>query len=119
MIATIRGCEIVFVPVASAGFVGDLFIAGLRTHAAENTFAVVGCNKAGVETVGDKEASYYGLSCIVDVKGQVVAQAAQGEEDTIVGTVDLDEIRGARRRLFVLRDRRPELYGPITAPVNG
>jgi N-carbamoylputrescine amidase len=115
----LRGAEIVFVPVASVGFVGDLFIAGLRTHAAENAYAVVGCNKAGVEIVGDKKASYYGLSCIVDCRGQVLAQAAAEQEDLIVATVDLDAAREVRRRLFVYRDRRPELYGIISQPVAG
>lgn len=108
-VLALRGAEMVFVPVASAGFVGDLFVAGLRTHAAENAFAVVGCNKAGTEVVGDKSASYYGLSCIVGPNGAVVAQAKDGESDMIHGTVDLDEIRDIRRRLFVYRDRRPEL----------
>jgi N-carbamoylputrescine amidase len=109
----LRGAEIVFVPVASSGFVGDLFIAGLRTHAAENAYYVVGCNKAGVEKVDDVEAHYYGQSAIVGPRGQVLAQAADAEPDLITGELDLDAITEQRRKLFVYRDRRPELYDPI------
>jgi beta-ureidopropionase len=107
------GAEIVFVPVASSGFVGDLFIAGLRTHAAENAYYVVGCNKAGAENVDDITAHYYGSSAIVSPRGQVLAQAADGEPDIIHAELDLDLILDQRRKLFVYRDRRPELYGPI------
>lgn len=107
------GAEIVFVPVASCGFVGDLFIAGLRTHAAENAYVVAGCNKAGVEVVEGHETPYYGLSCIVDCNGKVLEQAPESTEAVIHATVDLDLIREQRRRLFVYRDRRPELYTAI------
>jgi predicted amidohydrolase len=113
-ILALQGAQIVFVPVASTGFVGDLFVAGLRTHAAENAFAVVGCNKAGDEKVGDRTAHYYGLSCIVGIRGEVLAEAPKDVPATIEATVDLDAIKAARRRLFVLRDRRPELYGLIS-----
>ncbi|HEY2597528.1 MAG TPA: carbon-nitrogen hydrolase family protein [Candidatus Dormibacteraeota bacterium] len=112
-ILALQGAQIVFVPVASTGFVGDLFVAGLRTHAAENAFAVIGCNKSGDENVGARTAHYYGLSCIVGIRGEVLAAAPQDIPATIEATIDLDAIKAARRRLFVLRDRRPELYGLI------
>jgi N-carbamoylputrescine amidase len=110
----LMGAEIVFVPVASSGFVGDLFIAGLRTHAAENAYYVVGCNKAGLEKVGSVEAHYYGQSAIIGPRGQILAQAADSNADVISAELDLDAIAEQRRRLFVYRDRRPELYGPIS-----
>lgn len=112
-ILALRGAELVFVPVASCGFVGDLFIAGLRTHAAENAYVVVGCNKSGTEVVEGHETPYYGLSCIVDCNGKVLAQAPEAEQGIIHATVDLDQIREQRKRLFVYRDRRPELYSPL------
>jgi N-carbamoylputrescine amidase len=59
------------------------------------------------------EADYYGQSAIVGPRGQVLAQAADADADVISAELDLDAIAEQRRRLFVYRDRRPELYGPI------
>ena len=53
-------------------------------------------------------------SVIVDIDGRVLTQPARGEA-LILARVDLararDKAFGARND--VLRDRRPELYGPI------
>lgn len=117
-ILALRGAEIVFVPVASTGFVKDLFVAGLRTHAVENAFVVVGCNKSGTEVVEDREVPYYGNSAIVDCNGTVLAQAPEDEPGIIHASVELDRIKDQRRRMFVYRDRRPELYVPICERVQ-
>jgi N-carbamoylputrescine amidase len=113
-ILALQGAEIVFVPVASTGFVKDLFVAGLRTHALENAFVVAGCNKSGVEAVEDREVPYYGNSAIVGVNGSVLAQAPEDEPGIIHASVDLDSLKDQRRRMFVYRDRRPDLYGIIS-----
>ncbi|MEE8449615.1 MAG: nitrilase-related carbon-nitrogen hydrolase [Thermodesulfobacteriota bacterium] len=113
-VLTLRGAELLFVPSASAGYVHDMWVCGFRTHAAENEVFAVGINKSGVERVKDKEARYYGMSLITGPDGRVIAQAPEGEPGVICTTVDMDEVRVARRRILLFRDRRPELYGTLT-----
>lgn len=113
---SLMGAEIVFVPVASAGYVSELWLMGLRIHAAENELFVVGCNKAGLEKVQTEEARYYGMSSIIGTNGRVIEQAPEGEPAIIKAKIDLDEITEARQRIQIYRDLRPEIYGIMTKP---
>lgn len=113
-VLALKGAEMIFVPTASAGYVWEMWICGLRANAAENVVFTAGCNKAGIESVDGRETRYYGMSCVVGPDGRVIAQGPEGEGPALVrGTVDLDEVAEARRRIMIYRDRRPELYGPL------
>lgn len=105
----LQGADLVCVPVASSGYVGDLFVAGLRTHAVENGFFVLGSNKHGDESVEGVESHFYGLSAIVGPHGRVLAQASDQRAETITSRINLDNNLEQRQRIFVYRDRRPEL----------
>lgn len=115
-ILALRGAEMIFVPSASAGYVSEMWVAGFRTHAAENVIFAVGINKAGIEKVKDKETRYYGMSLVAGPDGRIIAQAPEGEPGVAVAQVDLDEVGTGRQKILFFRDRRPELYGTLTLP---
>jgi hypothetical protein len=47
--------------------------------------------------------------------GEILATASGESDDTIVAELFRDRVYAARRRWPMLRDRRPEVYGPLTA----
>lgn len=111
-VLALQGAEIVCVPNASQGDVGDLFVPSMRTCAAQHLVHVVAVNRAGTESVGGHEVSYYGRSCIVDPRGTVLAHA-EDEAGVIAAEVAPDAVATARLRQTMYRDRRPELYATL------
>lgn len=118
-----QGAEIVFVPVDSmvAGMEGgattqDMFVVELRTRALDNCVWVCATNLGGREQVQDKRHTYFGESCIIHPTGQVVALAPSSRPAVISATIDLEEVNTARRNLYTLEHRRPELYNSISRP---
>jgi predicted amidohydrolase len=113
----LQGAEVVCVPNASLGDVSDLFVPSMRTCAAQNLLYVVATNRAGEEEVEGRKARYYGLSCVVGPRGELLAAAGEAEPDQLAGaTMDLDAIARVRTRQTMYRDRRPELYGLLAEP---
>ena len=113
-VLALQGAEVVCVPNASLGDVSDLFLPSMRTCAAQNLVYVVATNRAGVEEVEGRKGRYYGLSCVVSPRGELLAAAPEAEPDRLAAaTIDLDAIGSARTRQTMYRDRRPELYGPL------
>jgi N-carbamoylputrescine amidase len=116
-VLALQGAVSIFVANASEGFGSDMFVPSMRTCAAQNVLFAVSVNRAGVEQVADVETTFYGRSCIVGPRGEVLAEAKGPDEDiTLSVEVDLDKVVEDRRRLWVFRDRRPELYGLLTEP---
>jgi beta-ureidopropionase len=119
-VLALAGAEVICVPNASLGDVADLFLPSMRTCAAQNLTYVVATNRAGVEEVEGRKSRYYGLSCIVGPRGDVLAVAGEAEPGVAVGAdLDLGRIAEVRTRQTMYRDRRPELYGPVTEPWHG
>jgi predicted amidohydrolase len=113
----LQGVEVVCVPNASLGDVSDMFLPSMRTCAAQNLLYVVATNRGGVEEVEGRRSRYYGLSCIIGPRGDVLAVAGEAEPGQTVGAdVDLGRIAEVRIRQTMYRDRRPELYGLLTEP---
>ena len=54
-----------------------------------------------------------GLSLIADPTGIVLDTADSKTEKLLFAEIDRDKVIEARRRFPILRDRRPDLYGPI------
>jgi predicted amidohydrolase len=119
-VLALQGAVAVFVANASEGYVSDMFVPSMRTCAAQNVLFAVSVNRGGVERFRDVETHYYGRSCIVGTRGEVLAEAGEAAPDVaIAADVDLDRVRADRRRLWVFRDRRPELYGLVAEPDRG
>ncbi|MGX1738690.1 nitrilase-related carbon-nitrogen hydrolase [Corynebacterium flavescens] len=116
----LAGAEIVFNPNASKpGLSNRLWEIEQPAAAAANGYFVAVPNRVGIEDdeFGDEAVEFYGSSYIVDPKGNYVAgPASTKDEELIVATVDMDEIRRTRYDWQFYRDRRPDAYGPIIAP---
>ncbi len=62
--------------------------------------------------------SFYGSSFISDPYGRVLVQAPRDEEAVLVADLDLDQRRDWLELFPFLITRRPDSYGPLTAPVD-
>ncbi|MGV6819120.1 MAG: N-carbamoylputrescine amidase [Parvularcula sp.] len=79
-------------------------------HAVSNAVPVVAANRIGTEA----GQTFYGSSFIANPAGDIVAELDRTENSIITATFDLDEIARERAAWGFFRDRRPELYGPLT-----
>ncbi|MFW6050464.1 MAG: N-carbamoylputrescine amidase [Myxococcota bacterium] len=79
-------------------------------HAVANAMPVVAANRHGVE--GDMR--FYGSSFVADPRGDRVATLDRDEDGVALATFDLDALRRHRAGWGFFRDRRPDLYGPLT-----
>ncbi|MGV9800879.1 nitrilase-related carbon-nitrogen hydrolase [Mycobacterium sp. NPDC003449] len=62
--------------------------------------------------------SFYGSSFISDPYGRVLVQAPRDQEAVLVADLDLDQRRDWLELFPFLLTRRPDSYGPLTAPVD-
>lgn len=83
----------------------------LRTRSLENLMPSVYCNVVGRQ----KEFTFFGGSKVVNAAGNVTAEAKFDQEDFLVATVEVAEAIVRRRQTLLFRDRRPDLYTPISA----
>lgn len=86
----------------------------MRGHAAANVVPVVASNRIGTESSGELEMQFYGSSFITDYTGGMMKAADRETEGFLLASIELDEAREYRRSWGVFRDRRPDLYGPLT-----
>ena len=88
-------------------------------HAAANLTPLIAANRYGLErSLQDPERLYirfYGSSFIADPMGAKVAEAPEEGDAVLVHRFDLEATRELRDNWFVFRDRRPDLYGPLTS----
>ena len=80
-------------------------------HAVCNVIPVVASNRTGNE----EGQLFYGSSFIADWRGNKVADLGREEEGVIVADFDRAKLREERASMGFFRDRRPELYGALTA----
>jgi predicted amidohydrolase len=100
------GAQIVFIPSAVPAGYEHLLDLRTRARAQDNQMWVAAVNRVGVEG----EIRYCGRSKVVNPKGEVVAEATEQDEETLVAEIDLSAILKERQQEPVLRTRRPELY---------
>jgi len=82
-------------------------------RAVENMAYVISANSAGVIEAGLPAASTDGGSKIIDYRGLILAETAQGESMAAFAEIDLDALRRARRRpglMNLLSRQRFDLY---------
>jgi len=88
-------------------------------HAAANLTPLIASNRYGLErSLQNPEGLYirfYGSSFIADATGAKVAEAPEEGDAVLVHTFDLTEVAKLRDNWFVFRDRRPDLYAPLTS----
>ncbi|MBT8491726.1 MAG: N-carbamoylputrescine amidase [Deltaproteobacteria bacterium] len=83
----------------------------MQGHAVANATWVVAANRIGKEG----EMEFYGQSFIANHRGELVADGGAGEE-ILAADIDLQATRQYRASFGFFRDRRPELYGPLSDP---
>jgi N-carbamoylputrescine amidase len=71
-------------------------------------------NRIGTESGEFGSTNFWGRSFIAGPKGEIVAKAGREKEEVLVAEFDLDANREMRANWGVFRDRRPDLYGPLT-----
>ena len=94
----------------------------MQGHAAANIVPVIAANRAGTEKIIPNEENnfqsssltFYGSSFITDETGEIKESAGRDEECIITSEFDLDAAHEMRFSWGIFRDRRPELYTPIT-----
>ena len=86
----------------------------MQGHAGANLMPLVAANRVGHEVGETCDITFYGSSFIADNTGAKVAEAGRDGEAVIVAAFDRGALRTQRAAWGLFRDRRPELYGPIT-----
>jgi len=79
----------------------------LRARAIENQCFVAAANcvgSCGGETFG-------GRSAVISPWGEVIAEGSPDQTGLITASINLEQVAEARRRIPILQDRRPDLYG--------
>lgn len=112
----LAGAEIVFNPSATvAGLSEYLWKLEQPAAAANNIYYVGAINRPGMEkpwNIGE----FYGTSYFANPRGQIIAEGSRSNDEVVVADMDLALIREVRNTWQFYRDRRPETYGPLTAP---
>ena len=110
----INGAQVVFNPSAtSRGLSAYLWKLEQTASAAANMYFVGAINRVGIEPLGDND--FYGTSYFANPRGQFVEDpASDQEEELVIRDLDFAMIEETRALWAFYRDRRPDMYGPLT-----
>jgi len=100
----LAGAEVILMPHAVIR--GILWEELFQTRAFENSTYVCLANKIGVEQAFD----FCGKSLVADPFGTILQVADDGTEGVHLAPLQIDQVRAARKRFHLYRDRRPDLY---------
>ena len=112
-VLALRGAEILCVSWSGPGEgVVDLDHIKYRafTRAQENGCFVLVCNRVGEEG----GSRFIGHSVVAAPHGEIIAYADTDEETMLRAELRASDLLAYRSTLNIFRDRRPELYGPVT-----
>lgn len=88
-----------------------------RGHAVANGLPVVAVNRVGFEPdpSGQTEGiMFWGTSFVAGPQGEIIYEASDNDEESIIVSIDLDHSEQVRRWWPFLRDRRIEKFGDLT-----
>jgi beta-ureidopropionase len=110
----LAGAQIVFNPSAtSRGLSSYLWQLEQPAAAVANEYFIGAINRVGIEPLGDND--FYGQTYFVGPRGQFVGDVADTyAEELLVRDLDLALIKEVRDQWAFYRDRRPDMYGPLT-----
>ena len=110
----LNGAQIVFNPSAtSRGLSAYLWQLEQTASAAANMYFVGAINRVGIEDLGDND--FYGTSYFANPRGQFVdGTASDQNEELLIRDLDLAMVDEVRDQWAFYRDRRPDMYGPLT-----
>ncbi len=118
-VLTLLGADLIVLPTNWPPGAQCMAGCAVNTRAMENNVYYAACDR-----VGDERGFHFiGLSKICDPTGRLLAEAAHDREEILYAEIDVEK---ARRKKIIrvpklheidrIRDRRPEMYGPITQP---
>jgi N-carbamoylputrescine amidase len=110
----LNGAHLVFNPSAtSRGLSSHLWKLEQTASAVANLYFVGAINRVGIEDLGDND--FYGTSYFANPRGEFVdGTASDREEELVVRDLDMDQLAEVRNQWQFYRDRRPDMYGPLT-----
>ena len=88
-----------------------------RGHAVANGLPVIAVNRVGYEpdpSGATQGIMFWGTSFVAGPQGEILYEASENEEESIVIDIDLERSENVRRWWPFLRDRRIDNYGDIT-----
>ena len=88
-----------------------------RGHAVANGLPVIAVNRVGYEpdpSGATEGIMFWGSSVVAGPQGEILYEASENEEESIVIDIDLERSENVRRWWPFLRDRRIDYYGDIT-----
>lgn len=94
----------------------DAWITIQRAHAVANGIPVVSVNRVGWETQAEDNSKgilFWGNSFVAGPQGELLAQAGNKDNETLVVEVDMDRSEQVRRWWPFFRDRRIDEYNDI------
>jgi beta-ureidopropionase len=110
----LNGAEYIVNPSATvAGLSQYLWKLEQPAAAVANGVFIGAINRPGTEgpwNIG----RFYGSSYVCDPRGQILAEASEDKDELVVAEMDMDKVREVRDLWQFFRDRRPEMYGPLT-----
>ncbi|MFH1327707.1 MAG: carbon-nitrogen hydrolase family protein [Candidatus Bathyarchaeota archaeon] len=104
---SLKGAKILFVSAADWMPHESYVRAFVRSRALENQAFLVYSNRVGKQE--NMNLNFFGESCIVDPKGNVITKAGRGEE-LMFGEIDLSTVEKVRAEVDFFKDRQPKLY---------
>jgi N-carbamoylputrescine amidase len=124
-LAALDGAQVLFYPTAIGWHPAEKAREGAaqhdawrtiqRAHAIANGVYVAAVNRVGYEGPPQTGLEFWGGSFVADPFGQVLAEASQETEETLIVECDPRRIEEVRRNWPFLRDRRIDAYAGITA----
>ncbi len=101
----IEGAQVICIPAQWPKPRQDHWRTLLRARAMENQLFIVACNACGI--IG--KLDFFGMSMIIDAKGDVLAEAGEREGE-IIAPLDMQAMSDWRAQIPCFSDRKPELY---------
>jgi len=117
-LSSLAGADILFYPTAIGWHPSekaqlDAWQTIQRAHAIANGIYVAAVNRVGYEGTPESGIEFWGSSFVADPFGQVIAQASQTAEETLIVECDPKRMEETRQHWPFLRDRRIDAYAPI------
>jgi predicted amidohydrolase len=105
----LQGADLIVVPTCLTAPYWEIPTTIVRARAYENQVFLAYSNHVGTE----RDFDYIGLSGIVGPDGRDIARAGQNNETLMFAEITPAQYAASRAANTYLRDRRPELYGPV------
>jgi len=103
---TLSGTELILLPAQWPAARIDHWRTLVRARAIENQVFMAAVNRVGVS----QDAAFGGHSAVIGPWGEGCVEG--GTTEALLTTeIDLDDVHHARRRIPVIQDRRPDIYG--------